>query len=70
MAFEATYNKYWDTEKEGRRTQTERDTKREFGVRLGPFEAGYRGETHTKKVDERREATRGNVKRAFRIGLQ
>lgn len=69
MALEATYNKDQDTEEGGRKQEKNRDTKRELGVRIGAFEAGYRGETHTQKVDEQRRTVKGKVNRTFRIGF-
>ncbi|MEK9132900.1 MAG: hypothetical protein AAB606_04300 [Patescibacteria group bacterium] len=69
MPFTIEYNKDQDEEKAGRRRETDRGTKRELGMRWGDFEAGYRAETHTHNVDERREAIRGKVKRVFTVGF-
>lgn len=69
MALEFNYNKDLDGEEGGRKKEKTRDTKRELGVRVGNFEAGYRGETHTHTVDQKRRDVREKVKRTFTIGF-
>lgn len=69
MALEFQYNKDADGEEHGRKREITKDTKRELGFRVGEFEAGYRGETHTHKIDEERRAVREKVKRTFTIGF-
>lgn len=69
MPLEVNYNKDRDATEAGRRQEKDRETKREFGVRVGSFEAGYRATTHTHKLDERRRTTREKVKRTFTAGF-
>lgn len=69
MPFKVEYNKDQDEERAGRRRETDRETKRELGAKWGDFEIGYRAETQTHKVDEKREAIKGKVKRVFTVGF-
>ena len=66
---EFTYRKQRDGREAGRRKEYDRETERECGIRVGPFEMGYRAETRTRKTDERRREVAENVRRVMRLGF-
>lgn len=69
MAFEARYNTDRDEKEGGRRRESQYDTNREIGMRLGSFEIGMRSVTKEKKLDEQRREFKGKVRRVFSMGF-
>lgn len=70
MPFTIEYNKDRDATSASRRQEKDRETKRELGVRIGSFEAGYRATSHTRKLDERRKEIKEKVRRTLTAGLR
>lgn len=70
MPFTIEYNKDRDATEAGRRKEKTRETKRELGVRIGNFEAGYRATSHTRKLDERRKEVKEKVRRTLSAGFR